>query len=72
MFLKRKERAKIKAKGCTEGHYNQKFKHKLEPRSHIKASCVHVSSYMTNAMDSNYKLRSVIGQGNKFTANKWT
>ena len=35
MFLKRKRRAKVKAKGCAEGHYHQRFNHEVESSSHI-------------------------------------
>ena len=71
MFLKRKRSAKVKAKGCAEGHYHRKFNHKLESSSHIVTSCFHVGSYVMNAMDYNYKLRSVIGREDDVKANKW-
>ena len=71
MFLKRKLRAKVKAKGCAEGHYHRKFNHELELRSHIVASCFHVGSYVMNAMNYNHKLRNVIEREDDFTTNKW-
>ena len=61
---------KNKAKGCTEDHYHQKFNHKLESSTHIVTSCVHVSSYVMNTLDHNYKLGSIFGQEDDFTTNK--
>ena len=72
MFLKRKQRAKMKAKGCAEGHYHQMFNHKAESSSHLVPSCSHMGSCMIDTMNYNYKLRNVIGQEEDFTANKWT
>ena len=72
MFLKRKQRAKVKAKGCIEGCYHQMFNHKVELSSHLVPSRSHMGSCVMNTMDYNYKLRSVNGQENNFTANKWT
>ena len=71
MLLKRKQSAKVKAKGCAEGHYHQKFNHKLELSTHIVISCLHVCLYMTNTLNNNYKLRSVFGQKDDFTTNTW-
>ena len=70
MSLKRKQSAKVKTKGCAKGHHRQKFNHKMESRSHIVTSRLHISSYVTNILDYNYKL-SVIGREDDFTANKW-
>ena len=70
MFLKRKRSGKVKAKGCTEGHYHQDFNHEIESNSHLVPSCVHAGSCVINVMDYKYKLRSVIGREDDFTANK--
>ena len=70
MFLKRKQKAKVKAKGCAEGNCHWIFKHKLESSSHIIPSCFHVGSYMMNVMDYNYKLMSVIQHEDDLIANK--
>ena len=48
--------------------YNQD----VESSSHIVVSYAQVGSYVTNAIDYNYKLRSMIEQEHNFTANKWT
>jgi len=61
--------AKVKAKGCA--HYDRKFNHEFESSSHIVTLCFHVGSYVMNALDYKYKLRSVIGREDDFTANKW-
>ena len=61
MFLKRKQSRKIKAKVCAEGQYHQDFNHKLKSSSHFVPSDTHVGFYVTNIIDYNYKLRSVIG-----------
>ena len=71
MFLKRKQSAKVKTKGCTEGHYHRNFNYKLELSPHIVTSCFHVGSYVMNTMDYNYKPRSKIGREDDFIANKW-
>ena len=70
MFLKRKQSAKVKAKGCAEGHYCQKINYELKSSSHIVTSCLHIGSYLTNTLDYNYKLRNVIGREDDFTTNK--
>ena len=62
----------MKVKGCVEDRYGQEYNHGVESSSHIILSHAHVSSCVTNVMDSNYKLTSVIGQEDDFTANKWT
>ena len=72
MFLKRKQRAMMKAKRCAEGHYHQIFNHKIESSSHLVQSCAHKGCYMMNTMNYHHKLMSVIGQKDEFTANKWT
>ena len=73
MLLKRKESAKVKAKGCVgvEGHHSWKFNHKSKSISLILPSCFHIGSYVMNILDYNYKLRSVIGREDNFTTNKW-
>ena len=64
----------MKAKGCAEGRSYQEYNHKVESNSHIVSSYALVGSCLTNAMDYNfnYKLRSVVGREDDFTANKWT
>ena len=42
MFLKRQRSAKVKTKGCVEGHYHQKFNHELESSSHVVTLYFHV------------------------------
>ena len=71
MFLKRKSSRKVKAKGCAKGRYCREYSHKVESSSHIVPSYAHVGSCVTNSMDYNYKLRSVIGQEDNFTVKKW-
>ena len=71
MFLKRKQSTKIKAKGCAEGNYHQKFNHEVESGSHLVTSCFYAGSYVINVLNQNYKIRSVIGREDDFTANKW-
>ena len=71
MLLKRKQSAKVKAKGCTEEHHYLKFSHKSKSSSHIVLSCLHMGSYVIHTLDYNYKLRSVIGWEDDFTTNKW-
>ena len=53
MSLKKKQSAKVKAKGCAGGRYHQKFNHELESSSHIIPSCFQVGSYVMNTMDYN-------------------
>ena len=72
MFLKRKGSGKVKAKGCAEGQYHQNFNHELELSSDLVPSCTHANSCVMNAMNFNYKLRSVIGRKTYFTTNKRT
>ena len=71
MLLKKEQNAREKTKGCAEGHYHPKFNHKLVLSSHIVTSCLYLGSYVMNTFDYNYKLKSVIGQENDFTTNKW-
>ena len=61
MFLKRKQRAKLKAKEYTEGRYHQMFNHEIESSSHLAQLFAHKGCCVMNTMNYNYKLRSVIG-----------
>ena len=70
MLLKSKQRAKVKAKGCAEGHHCRKFNHESKSSSHIVLSCLHIDSYVMNTLDYIYKLRSVIVREENFTTNK--
>ena len=72
MFLKMKERGKVKAKakGCAEDRYHRNSNHKLEINSHLVPSCTHAGSCVMNAMNYNYKLRSVIRREDDSTTNK--
>ena len=70
ILMKRKQIEKVKVKGCAEGHYHQKFNHKLESNSLIVISCLHVGSYVMNTLVFEYKLRCVFGQEDDFTTNK--
>ena len=72
MFLKRKQSVKVKAKECAKGRYCREYNHKMESSSHLVPSCTHVVSCVMNAMNYNYKLRSVIGREDNYTINKWT
>ena len=57
MFLKRKQRAQSKAKGCAEDRYHRIFNHKIESSSDLVQSNTHKSYRMLNTTDYNYKLR---------------
>ena len=72
IFLKRKQIEKVKGKGCAEGCYHQNFNHEIGSNLFLVPSCVHPGSYVINAMDYKYKLRSVIGREDYFTSNKLT
>ena len=71
MFLKRKQRAKFTVKGCAESRYHRIFNHKTESSSDLIQSNTHKGYRMLNTTDYNYKLRSVLGQEDDSTANKW-
>ena len=60
MFLKTKRRAKLKAKGCTEGRYYRIFNHKIKSSLALVHSNTHKGCRMLNTNDYNYKLRSVL------------
>ena len=62
MSLKRKRRAKLKAKGCAEGRYHHIFNNVLESSSELLRSNTHKGCCVLNTTDYNYKLRSVIGR----------
>ena len=53
MFLKRKQRAKLKAKGCADGRYHRMFNHKMESSSHLVQLCTHEGCSMMNTTDYN-------------------
>ena len=63
MALKRKQGAKLKAKGCAEGRYHCMFNIVLESSSDLLQTNTHKGCCVLNATDYNYsyKLRSVIG-----------
>ena len=60
MSLKRKRRARLKAKACAEGHYHHIFNHILELNSNLVRSNTQEGCCMFDTTDYNYKLRSVI------------
>ena len=62
IFLKRKRRVKVKvkAKGCAKNCHCVEYNLEAEYSSHIVPLHAHIISCVTNAMDFNYKLRSVI------------
>ena len=72
MSLRRKRRAKLKAKGCAEGHYCYILNHVLESSSDLVRSNTHKNCCMLDTTDYNYKLRSVIGQEDDSKDTKWT
>ena len=72
MFLKRKQRVKLKAKGCVKGSYHYIFNHKMESSSDLVQSNTYECCSMMNTTDYNYKLSSVIGRENDSTPNKRT
>ena len=73
MFLNKKRSGKMKAKGCTKGCHHRECNHKVESSSLMVPSYALLGSCLTNTMDYNfnYKLWSVIGRADDFTANKW-
>ena len=72
MFLKRKRRPKLKAKGCTEGSYHWICNHKIESSLDLIQSNTHKGCSMLNTTDYNYKLRSMLGRKDDSTTNKLT
>ena len=72
IFLKRKRRAKLKAKGCAEGRYHRTFNHEIESSSILVQSNTHEGWCVLDTTDYNYKLRSVIGWENDSKVTKWT
>ena len=72
MSLKRKQREKLKAKGCIEGRYHHTFNHVLESSSDLVQSNIYKGCCILNTMDYNYKLRRVIGREDDFKTTKWT
>ena len=62
MFLKRKQRPKLKVKGCTEGSYHWIFKNEIKLSSDLVQSITHESCHMLNTTGYNYKLRSVLDE----------
>ena len=71
MFLKRKQRPKLKAKGCTEGSYHRIYNHKIKSSSDLVQSNTHKGCSMLNRTDYNYKLKSVVEREDDSTTNKW-
>ena len=71
MSLKRKRRAKLKAKRYAEGRYHQTFNHKMKSSSIFVQSNTHKGCCMLDTTDYNYKLRSVIGREDDSNATKW-
>ena len=72
MFLKRKRRAKLKAKGCAEGCYHRIFNHVLESSSNLVQSNTHKGCCVLDTTNYNYKLRSVLGREDDSKTTKWT
>ena len=74
MFLKRKQRRKIKGKGCAKGRTHQEYITKKESNSPIVSLYTLMGLCLMNARDYNfnYKLRSVFRQEYNFTTNNWT
>ena len=74
MSLERKRRMKLKlkAKGCTEGHYHLMFNNVLASRSKLLQSNSHKGCCVLNTTDYNYKLRNVIGREDNSKVMKWT
>ena len=72
--MKSKQSRKMRVKGCAEGHHHRECNHKVELSLHIIPSYALMGSCLMNVMDYNfnYKLRSVVGREDDFTANKWT
>ena len=71
MSLKRKQGAKLKAKWCTEGRYDRMFNNVLESSSDLLQSNTHKGCCVLNALDYNYKIRSVIGREDDYKVMKW-
>ena len=72
MSLKRKQRMKLKAKGCAEGCYHHIFKHVMKSSPNLAQPNTHKGCCMLNTTDYNYKLRSVIGREDESKVIKWT
>ena len=72
MFLKRKQRPKLKAKGCAEGNYPLVLKHEMESSSDLVQSNTHKGCNMLNTTYYNYKLSSVFGREDDSITKKWT
>ena len=72
MFLKRKQRAKLKAKGCAEGRYHHIFNNVLESSCDLLRTNTHKGCSVLKAADYNYKLRGVIGREDNSSVTKWT
>ena len=71
MFLKRKRRPKLKAKRFTEGSYHCTFIHEMESSSDLIQSNTHKGCSILNTMCYNYEQKSVTGQEDDSTSNKW-
>ena len=70
--MKRKQRMKLKAKGCEEDKYHLTFNNILTSDSDLLQSNTHKGCCVLNATDYNYKLSSVIGRENEFKTTKGT
>ena len=72
MSLKRKQGAKLKARGCAEGRYHCIFNNVLESSSDLSRTNTHKGCSVLKSMDYIYKLRSVIGREDNSSVTKWT
>ena len=72
MFLKRKQRMKLKANSNEENKYRLMFNNVLSSDSDLLRSNTHKGYCVLNANKSNCKLRSVIGQEDESKVKKWT
>ena len=67
-----KMKSKVEGKRICRGRYYQRFNHKMETSLNLVQSNTHKGCSMLYTTDYNYKLRSVLGQEDDSTANKWT
>ena len=70
IFLKRKQRIKLKMKECTKGCYHRLFNHVLDSSSDFVQSNTHKGYCVLDTTNHNYKLRSVIGRKEDSKATK--
>ena len=73
MLLKRKWKREVKGNWCAKGRPHRECNNEVESSSLIVSPYVVMGSCLMNVMDYNfnYKLRSVVGWEDDFTANKW-